>query len=274
MQKTRNNFFHKHSLGQNFLRDEFVLDDIVIGSDVAPADFVLEIGPGNGALTRVLAEKVKYVVAVEIDKTLLPLLKSNLSSYNNITIINADFINYDFSNIVNEFAKHGFNSGKDKIKVVANLPYYITSPIIMSLLQNNYISDITIMVQKEVAERIVANPKTRDFGILTLACQYYADATCLFIVPKTCFFPVPKVDSAVVKFVKHKIDDTVDYEKLFSLIKASFAERRKKLINSISDTLKIDKSTIFSALEKLNLSELVRAEELSLDDYKNLLKIL
>lgn len=334
-QEKHRNFKFKHSLGQNFITDEFLLEDIADESGITKDDFVLEIGPGNGALTRCLCDRAKYVVAVEIDKSLIPLLKSNLKDYKNVSIINADFLNYDFNCIIAEFlqstnslnvahtvrdnvgamhcdpspvgATHCDPSRtgelcEPKIKVVANLPYYITSPIIQNLLQNPYISEMTLMVQKEVAERIVAVPGNKDFGVLTLACNYFADTEMIMIVSKECFFPKPKVDSAVVHFVKHNEfvgtnvahtvsdNDTIktnanilgasyasplddNYEKLFKLIKASFAQRRKKLLNSLTNA-GYDKDTLANAFSKLNFDENVRAENLSLDDYKNLLTAL
>lgn len=284
-------FKFKHSLGQNFITDEFLLEDIADESGITKEDFVLEIGPGNGALTRCLCDRAKHVVIVEIDKSLIPLLKSNLKDYKNVSIINADFLNYDFQNILTEF------QNASHIKVVANLPYYITSPIINNLLQNPYISEMTLMVQKEVAERIVAVPSTKDFGILTLACNYFANTEMIMIVSKECFFPKPKVDSAVVHFKKHPefvysdkcensncdnnnrmgelckpLSDN-SYEKLFKLIKASFAQRRKKLSNSLTNA-GYDKEVISAAFTKLNFDENVRAENLSLDDYKNLLNLI
>lgn len=282
-----NNFKFKHSLGQNFITDEFLLEDIADESGITKDDYVLEIGPGNGALTRCLCDRAKYVVAVEIDKSLIPLLTSNLKEYKNVSIINADFLNYDFNNIVMEFQSKG-ELCKPRIKVVANLPYYITSPIIQNLLQNPYISEMTLMVQKEVAERIVATPNTKDFGILTLACNYYADTEMIMIVSKECFFPKPKVDSAVVHFIKRPeatndastrkgklcvAQSDNNYEKLFKLIKASFAQRRKKLLNSLTNA-GYDKDTLAAAFAKLNFDENVRAENLSLDDYKNLLSLI
>ncbi len=280
-----NNFKFKHSLGQNFITDEFLLEDIADESGITKDDYVLEIGPGNGALTRCLCDRAKYVVAVEIDKSLIPLLTSNLKEYKNVSIINADFLNYDFNNIVTEFQSKG-ELCEPQIKVVANLPYYITSPIIQSLLQNPYISEMTLMVQKEVAERIVATPNTKDFGILTLACNYFADTEMIMIVSKDCFFPKPKVDSAVVHFKKHSIQNNSkrtgelcepqsdnNYEKLFKLIKASFAQRRKKLLNSLTNA-GYNKDTLAAAFAKLNFDENVRAENLSLDDYKNLLSLI
>lgn len=276
------NFKFKHSLGQNFIVDEFLLDDIATESGITKDDFVLEIGPGNGALTKCLSDRSKYVVAVEVDNTLMPLLKSNLSNYKNVSIINADFLEMDFNQIIS-----AFNLQNDShIKVVANLPYYITSPILNSLLLNPYISEMTLMVQKEVAERIIAVPNTRDYGILTLACNYFSDTDMLMVVSKECFYPKPKVDSAVVHFRKYEkyidlsdknnfhIEDDDNYKKLFKLIKASFSQRRKKLSNSLSNVLGLDKNLIADAFSKLRFDENVRAENLSLDDYKNLLSLL
>lgn len=286
MKTHNNNFRHKHSLGQNFIIDEFLLEDIADESGITKEDFVLEIGPGNGALTRCLLDRSRHVVTVEIDSSLIPLLKDNLKEYNNVSIINADFLNYDFKDILNEFSNHDFNQNIDHIKVVANLPYYITSLIIKSLLLNPYISEMTLMVQKEVAERIVAKPGGKDYGVLTLSCNYFSDTKLLMIVSKECFVPVPKVDSAVVHFIKHKsyidlssdisfhIEDDIKYKNLFSTIKASFSQRRKKLLNSLSNMKDYDKSYLSNVFAKLGFDENVRAEDLSLDNYEKLSELL
>lgn len=324
MRESSKKFKHKHSLGQNFIVDEFIFDDIVRESGITKDDLVLEIGPGNGAMTRTLCENAKYVVSVEVDKTLMPLLKENLKEYNNVKIINADFLNCDFNIILDAFkgglaelapTNNGLavlaptNNGLRKrsplhelttagIKVVANIPYYITSPIIMALLTNPYIFEMTLMVQKEVGLRIIAEKGNKDFGVLTLACNYFADTFGLFLVPRTAFFPVPKVDSAVVKFVKHRefvksvneeerarrdhsyerniqsYEDDENYKKLFKVIKAAFQERRKKLINSLNNVLGIDKAKLNDVIKELGFSENVRAEELSLDDYRKLIELI
>ena len=287
MKSNPKNFKFKHSLGQNFIIDEFLLEDIADESGITKDDFVLEIGPGNGALTRCLCDRAKKVVTVEIDKSLIPLLKSNLKDYENVTIINADFMELDFQTIMSEFACESNVTCRSEacepscgrvlrapIKVVANLPYYITSPIINILLQNPYVSEMTLMVQKEVAERIVASPGGRDYGILTLACNYFADTEMIMVVSKDCFFPKPKVDSAVVHFKKHLATNEFHephYDQLFKLIKASFAQRRKKLLNSLTNA-GYNKDTVAHALIKLGFDENVRAENLSLDDYRKLLK--
>ena len=291
MERNSGKFKHKHSLGQNFIIDEFIFDDIVRESGITKDDLVLEIGPGNGAMTRVLCENAKYVVAVEVDKTLMPLLKDNLKEYDNVKIINADFLNCDFNIIIDAFksALAEFaptNAGSQcsplqdnlpvqNIKVVANIPYYITSPIIMALLTNPYVSEMTLMVQKEVGLRIIAEKGNKDYGVLTLACNYFADTFGLFLVPRTAFFPAPKVDSAVVKFVKHKdCEEDENYKKLFKVIKAAFQERRKKLINSLNNVLGIEKSKLNDIIKELGFSENVRAEELSLDDYRKLIELI
>ena len=308
MERNSGKFKHKHSLGQNFIIDEFIFDDIVSESGITKDDLVLEIGPGNGAMTRVLCENAKYVVAVEVDKTLMPLLKENLKEYDNVKVINADFLNCDFNIIIDEY-KNGLavlapmvegsqsspvrDEGSQsspirdvgsqsspiqngsQIKVVANIPYYITSPIIMALLTNPYVSEMTLMVQKEVGLRIIAEKGNKDYGVLTLACNYFADTFGLFLVPRTAFFPAPKVDSAVVKFVKHKdCEEDENYKKLFKVIKAAFQERRKKLINSLNNVLGIDKSKLNDIVKELGFSENVRAEELSLDDYRRLIELI
>lgn len=291
MRESSKKFKHKHSLGQNFIVDEFIFDDIVRESGITKDDLVLEIGPGNGAMTRVLCENAKYVVAVEVDKTLMPLLEENLKEYENVKIINADFLNCDFNIIISEFEKglaelaHTDKGSQTSpiqdgshvknIKVVANIPYYITSPIIMALLTNPYVSEMTLMVQKEVGLRIIAEKGNKDYGVLTLACNYFADTFGLFLVPRTAFFPAPKVDSAVVKFVKHKdCEEDENYKKLFKVIKAAFQERRKKLINSLNNVLGIDKSKLNDIVKELGFSENVRAEELSLDDYRKLIELI
>lgn len=284
--QSNKNFKFKHSLGQNFIIDEFLLEDIADESGINKDDYVLEIGPGNGALTRCLCDRAGHVISIEIDKTLIPLLSDNLKEYNNISILNADFMEYDFNNIISEFEKFGFKKFSDHIKVVSNLPYYITSPIINMLLFNPYVNEMTIMVQKEVAERIIATPGGKDFGVLTLACNYFSSTEMIFIVSKDCFFPKPKVDSAVVRFIKHKeyidtsnetnfcIEEDPSYKKLFSIIKASFSQRRKKLSNSLSNVLNLDKEKVFDIFQKLGFPENVRAENLSLEDYQKLSSLL
>lgn len=268
-----NNFKFKKQLGQNFLIDEETLFNIVEKSDINKDDFVLEIGPGNGKLTEKLLPYSRALVLVELDRELIPILNDKFSSYKNISIIHDDFLNMDFDIIVNEFIKFGFDKNKDKIKVVANLPYYITGPIIFSLLENDLISEIVIMVQKEVADRIVSLPNSKDYGVITVITNYFGEVSKLFNVPKEYFFPKPKVDSAVIKINKYsqyqiseKYNNT-DYNYLKHLIKVSFQQRRKTLVNSLSNQLNIDKSIIKTIIISIFDNENIRPENLSLHDY-------
>ena len=268
-----NNFNYKKQLGQNFLIDEETLFNIVSKSDITKDDFVLEIGPGNGKLTEKLLPYPKALCLVEIDRDLIPILNDKFSSYKNISIIHDDFLNMDFDIIVNEFIKYGFDKNKDKIKVVANLPYYITGPIIFSLLENDLVSKIVIMVQKEVADRLVSPPNSRDYGVITVIANFYGEVKKLFNVPKEYFYPRPKVDSAVIRIDKYshsyiieKYND-IDYNYLKHIIKVSFQQRRKTLVNSLSNQLEIDKSIIKTIIISMFDNENIRPENLSLDDY-------
>ena len=268
-----NNFKYKKQFGQNFLIDEETLFNIASNSDIRKDDFVLEIGPGNGKLTEKLISYPKALCMVEVDKELIPILTDKFSSYKNVSIIHDDFLNMDFDIILNEFIKYGFDKDKDKIKVVANLPYYITGPIIFSLLENNLISEIVIMVQKEVADRIVSPPNSRDYGVITVITNYFGEVKKLFNVPKEYFYPKPKVDSAVIKIDKYshsyiveKYNDT-DYNYLKHLIKVSFQQRRKTLVNSLSNQLDIDKTIIKTIIISIFNDENIRPENLSLEDY-------
>ena len=259
----------KKQFGQNFLYDDFILDDIVNFASISDEDFVLEIGPGSGNLTFYLLEYCKALLAIEIDRDLISSLKNRFSDKTNFTVINNDFLSMDEEVIYAEFKKLGLLDNK-KVKVVSNLPYYITSPIIMKLLNMDLISEITLLVQKEVADRITAEPGNRDFGVLTLAIKYYADTESGFLVSRNYFHPVPKVDSKTVKIIKHPVlyDKTFE-EKLFSVIKHSFMHRRKTLVNSLSSA-GFDKNILLSTLSDMNLSNTVRPENLSLDDYVTL----
>ncbi len=213
------NFYFKKNFGQNFLIDGNVLDNIISAAKITKDDFVLEIGPGIGSLTQYLAENAGKVLAVEIDKNLIPILGETLKEYDNVEIINEDVLKIDINSIIEEK-----NNGKP-IKVVANLPYYITTPILMELLERRLnVESITVMVQKEVADRMQAQPKTKDYGALTLAVQYYSDANINFIVPPGCFMPRPNVDSAVITLTIHKGSGfSVENEDLmFEIIKASY----------------------------------------------------
>lgn len=257
----------KKALGQNFLINEEVLDGIVSCSNITQRDNVLEIGPGIGVLTCKLAETGAKVVAVEIDSLLIPVLAETLENYPNAEVINADFMKLSMDELLSE------KFGGEKVKVAANLPYYITTPIIMRLLEyKSSVSSITVMVQKEVAERLVAKHNSKDFGAISLAVQYRAKAEITQIVPAENFMPAPKVDSAVVRLeILDNPPVEVKSEKmLFRLIKGGFALRRKTLVNSLSTGAGISKEKAMAALEALNLPSTVRGEALSLQNYADL----
>lgn len=223
-------FDFQKKFGQNFLIDERVLEKIISAAEVNKDDFVLEIGPGIGTMTQYLAENAREVMAVEIDKNLIPILSDTLSAYDNVSILNADILKVDIAKIVEE------KNGGKPVKVVANLPYYITTPIIMGLFESHVpIDSITVMVQKEVADRMQSGPGTKDYGALSLAVQYYAEPYVVANVPPNCFMPRPKVGSAVIRLTKYKdAPIKVTNEKLlFQLIRASFNQRRKTLQNGI-----------------------------------------
>lgn len=267
------NFYFKKNFGQNFLIDGNVLDNIISAAKITKDDFVLEIGPGIGSLTQYLAENAGKVLAVEIDKNLIPILGETLKEYDNVEIINEDVLKIDINSIIEEK-----NNGKP-IKVVANLPYYITTPILMELLERRLnVESITVMVQKEVADRMQAQPKTKDYGALTLAVQYYSHANINFIVPPGCFMPRPNVDSAVITLTIHKGSRfSVENEDLmFEIIKASFAQRRKTLLNGLNNApnLKFTKEDVISALNEMGIDERIRGEALSVEDFANLSNIL
>ena len=268
LQKYQFNFQKK--FGQNFLIDANILENIISAAGVNKEDCVLEIGPGIGTMTQYLCENAREVVAVEIDKKLIPILQEDtLSSYNNITIINEDILKVDMNAIVQE------KNGGKPIKVVANLPYYITTPIIMGLFESYVpLESITIMVQKEVAERMQVGPGTKDYGSLSLAVQYYAKPDVMMTVPANCFMPRPNVDSAVIKLTRHeKPPVQVEDEKLmFEIIRAAFNQRRKTLVNSLNNAggLNINKEVVLAALEAMGLSATIRGEALTLAQFAEL----
>lgn len=272
LQKYNFNFQKKY--GQNFLIDANILEKIIDAAGVTQNDCVLEIGPGIGTMTQYLCENAREVVAVEIDKKLIPILEQDtLSSYDNITIINEDILKVDINAIVQEK-----NNGKP-IKVVANLPYYITTPIIMGLFESHVpLESITIMVQKEVAERMQVGPGTKDYGALSLAVQYYARPEVMLTVSAGCFMPRPNVDSAVIKLTRHADPPvTVPDEKLlFDIIRASFNQRRKTLVNGLGNAagLNLKKEHVLSALEKMGLPPAIRGEALTLEEFAELAQLL
>jgi len=266
-------FRFSKSLGQNFLIDGNIVRKIVEYAEVSKEDYVLEIGPGIGTLTQVLCEKAKKVVSVEIDSKLIPMLMDNLKEYDNFILLHNDILKIDINNIIqNQF------EGK-KIKVVANLPYYVTTPIIMELLEKKLnISSITVMIQKEVAKRLQAEPGNKDYGALSVSTQYYCEPKIGFLVSKNCFMPAPKVDSVVIKLnvmETPKVD--VSNEKLFfNIIRASFGQRRKTLINSLGNSKVegMNKELVKNILDKFGISEQIRGESLTIEQFAQLTNML
>lgn len=266
-------FVFQKKFGQNFLIDTHVLDKIIDSANITKDDFILEIGPGIGTMTQYLAEAAKKVVAVEIDKMLIPILEDTLSSYNNVSVINQDILTLDINALVTKE-----NEGKP-IKVVANLPYYITTPIIMGLFENQVpMESITIMVQKEVAERMQANPGSKNYGALSLAVQYYCEPYIVANVPPNCFMPRPSVGSSVIRLTRHKASpvEVKDERLMFRLIRASFNQRRKTLVNGLNNATDIpyNKEEIVMCLEKMNLSPNIRGEALTLHQFAELSNLL
>ena len=266
---SRHKFSIRKKYGQNFLADISMLEKIVNAAAIGPEDKVLEIGPGLGAMTQLLAEQAKSVTAVEIDKELIPILKETLSEYDNVNIINGDIMKQELKELC----------GGDKYKVVANLPYYITTPIVMKLLEENAgIESITIMIQKEVAQRMQTGPGSKDYGALSLAVQYYAKPVYVCTVPPECFIPRPGVDSAVVRLDVYDTPpvSAEDPELMFKLIRAAFNQRRKTLANAISGegSLNISREAVQEALKSLGMDELIRGEKLTLEEFARLSDIL
>ena len=262
-------FSFRKKYGQNFLINTGVLTSIVHTAGITKEDFVLEIGPGIGTLTQYLATYAGHVVAVEIDRTLLPILKDTLSEWDNVEILSADILKTDIRKIAEE------KNGGKPIKICANLPYYITTPILMALLESGApISDLTVMVQKEVAERMVTGPGSKEYGALSLAVQYYTKPEISFIVPPSSFMPRPHVDSAVVHMELYREPpvDVTDEKMLFRVIRASFNERRKTLLNGLShfQEFEFSKEEIAGAIERCNLSPSVRGEKLTLAEFAEL----
>lgn len=267
------NFTFQKKYGQNFLIDSHVLEKIMDVAEIGKDDCVVEIGPGIGTMTQYLAERAGEVVAVEIDKNLIPILTETLADYKNVSIINEDILKVDLNRIV-----EGKNGGRP-VKIVANLPYYITTPIIMGLFENHVpVKSITVMVQKEVADRMQVGPGTKDYGALSLAVQYYAKPEIVAIVPPNCFIPRPNVASAVIRLTCHeKKPVEVKNEKgMFALIRASFNQRRKTLANSLSNAqnLSLTREQVTEALESMQLSPTIRGEALTLEQFAALADIL
>lgn len=262
-------FAFQKKFGQNFLIDTHVLDKIIDAAGVTKEDLVLEIGPGIGTMTQYLAEHARQVVAVEIDTNLIPILDETLKDYDNITVINNDILKMDINRLAQEY-----NNGRP-IKVVANLPYYITTPIIMGLFESNVpIDNITVMVQKEVADRMQVGPGSKDYGALSLAVQFYAEPYIVANVPPNCFIPRPNVGSAVIRLTRHQEPpvQVKDSKLMFKLIRASFNQRRKTLQNGLNNSPEISytKEQIISAIESLGVSSTIRGEALTLEAFARL----
>ena len=266
------NFSFQKKFGQNFLIDTHVLDKIIRSAEITKDDFVLEIGPGIGTMTQYLAFAAREVVAVEIDKALIPILEDTLSSYDNVTVINEDVLKLDIVKLAQE------RNGGKPIKVVANLPYYITTPIIMGLFESHVpVQSITVMVQKEVADRMQVGPGTKDYGALSLAVQYYAKPYIAANVPPNCFMPRPKVGSAVIRLECHEEPPVqVEDEKLmFRIIRASFNQRRKTLANGLKNSpeISLSREGIEQAIAELGKGASVRGEALNLEEFATLSNI-
>lgn len=267
------NIHFQKKFGQNFLIDTHVLEKIIASAGITKEDFVLEIGPGIGTMTQYLCENAKKVMAVEIDGNLIPVLNDTLSPYDNVTIVNQDILKMDIAQIAQEY-----NEGKP-IKVVANLPYYITTPIIMELFESHVpLESVTVMVQREVADRMQAAPGSKEYGALSLAVQYYAQAEIVANVPPNCFMPRPNVGSAVIRLVCHKENPVkvADEKFMFRIIRASFNQRRKTLQNGLGNDagLPVTKEETAEALDKMGLSQTIRGERLSLSQFAQLSDIL
>ena len=267
------NFNFQKKFGQNFLINTGILEEIIEAAEITKEDFVLEIGPGIGTMTQYLCESAREVVAVEIDKNLIPILEDTLSAYNNVEVINEDILKVDINKLANER-----NAGRP-IKVVANLPYYITTPIIMGLFESHVpIDSITIMVQKEVADRMQEGPGSKEYGALSLAVQYYANPQIVVNVPPSCFMPQPKVGSAVIRLTRHAQPpvDVKNEKLMFQLIRASFNQRRKTLANGLNNFsgLNLSKEVIQSCIEELGVPVTIRGEALSLEQFARLSNII
>lgn len=266
-------FTTKKKFGQNFLIDSNVLDKIIMASEITKDDFVVEIGPGIGTLTQYLCEHAGKVIAIEIDNKLIPILNDTLADYDNVEVINKDVLKIDLNKLVEE------KNNNKKIKVVANLPYYITSPIIMQLLESKLpIKNITVMVQKEVAERIMSGPGTKDYGSISVAVQYYSKPHIAAIVPPNCFIPKPKVSSAILCLTPYDNPpvDVKDEDLFFKIVRSSFNQRRKTLANGLNNAgfLNLSKGEINDAIKALDKPTSIRGETLTLEEFAHFSNII
>ena len=263
----KHNFKFSKSLGQNFLIDDNVIDRILEGARLSETDRIIEVGPGIGTLTREMGKVAENVVAIEIDKTLIPILKETLADLDNVEVVNEDILKVDVQGLINEKLNGG------PVKLVANLPYYITTPIVMKFLEEDIpVTDIVVMVQKEVADRMIAKPSTKDYGALSVAVQYYCDTEIVAKAPRHMFVPQPNVDSIVIGLhVRDEKKYVVDNEDIFfKTVKASFGQRRKTLLNSLGGLGFLSKDQIREALQAANIDEKRRGETLSIDEFANL----
>lgn len=266
--KDRHNFKLSKSLGQNFITDKSVIERIIEGSEIGDEDLVIEIGPGIGVLTAEAAEAARRVIAIEIDKKLIPILGETLSGYDNVRVINQDILKTDLNRIIEE--EHAAGSFTGGVKIIGNLPYYITTPIIMSILENGVAADsITIMMQKEVADRIKASPGGKIYGALSVAVQYYCTVEQIASVPKEVFIPRPKVDSAVLRLSvrKEKPVQLTDEKAFFACIKHGFGQRRKTLLNSLTGVCGLSKEQVKDVLLQTGIDPVRRAETLNIDEF-------
>ncbi|QXM07382.1 16S rRNA (adenine(1518)-N(6)/adenine(1519)-N(6))-dimethyltransferase RsmA [Crassaminicella indica] len=261
-------FKFSKSLGQNFLIDENILEKIVDGAEVEKDDIVIEVGPGIGTLTQVLAERAKKVIAIEIDQTLIPILSETLRDYDNVEVIHKDVLKLDIHRLIEEKCE-----GK-AVKVIANLPYYVTTPIIMKFLEEKVpLKNMVVMIQKEVADRMQAKPNTKDYGALSVAVQYYCDPEIITKVPRSVFIPQPKVESTVIRLTVLKTPrvHVKDEKMLFAVVRAAFGKRRKTLLNALSNSpLPIEKESIKKALEHSGIEERRRGETLTIEEFAKL----
>ncbi len=258
-------FKFSKSLGQNFLIDQNILEKIVEVSQITKDDHVIEVGPGIGSLTQYIGDAAGSVVAIEIDKSLIPILNDTLKDYSNIEVINQDVLKIDLHGLIEEKFQGG------PVKVIANLPYYVTTPIIMKFLEEKLpVDSLTIMIQKEVAQRMKADPNTKDYGTLSIAVQYYSDPNILFTVPPSVFIPQPKVESTVIKLdvLKEPRVHVENEDLFFAVIKDSFGKRRKTILNALSTgDLKLEKDLLKNILEESNIEENRRGETLTIEEY-------
>ena len=268
----KHDFRFSKSLGQNFLIDSNIIDKIIDGANIGEDDYVLEVGPGIGTLTREISKRAKKVVAVEIDKKLIPILRETLSDLDNVEVINSDILKLNILEVIKE------KMDNKPIKLVANLPYYITTPIVMKFLEENIpVETIVVMVQKEVADRMQANPGTKDYGALSVAVQYYSNPHVVTKVPRTLFIPQPNVESSVICLDVHKkpIYELRDKDLFFDVVKSSFGKRRKTLLNALSSgSIVVSKEEIKKVLEQSGIEENRRGETLTIDEFAKLSNVL